>query len=188
LLIDGAVTIVEETSLAMPTLNWIGKEAVVDHHRRVPTRLLKCDDKLSVGDPDVEEQNYALFPPFTSTHQFKHHAFEMMFEMNGEEFACQTHIDSHPSVARWIRNTERTTQGGFWLPKSPGKFFPNFIVEMKDGAIVLVEYKMGKMASDAEEQHKKAVGQFWAARSNGRFRFAWIVDKDWSELSTVFNG
>jgi hypothetical protein len=38
----------------MPTLNWIGKEAVVDHHLRVPTRLLECDRKLSVGDPDAE--------------------------------------------------------------------------------------------------------------------------------------
>ncbi len=38
----------------MPTLNWIGKEAVVDHHRHVPTRLLECDPELSVGDPDAE--------------------------------------------------------------------------------------------------------------------------------------
>ena len=38
----------------MPTLNWIGKEAVVDHHRRVPTRLLECDRELSCGDPDAE--------------------------------------------------------------------------------------------------------------------------------------
>jgi 16S rRNA G966 N2-methylase RsmD len=38
----------------MPTLNWIGKEAVVDHHRRVPTRLLECDRELSVGDPEAE--------------------------------------------------------------------------------------------------------------------------------------
>jgi adenine-specific DNA-methyltransferase len=37
----------------MPTLNWIGKEAVVDHHRRVPTRLLECDPALSVGDPEA---------------------------------------------------------------------------------------------------------------------------------------
>jgi adenine-specific DNA-methyltransferase len=34
----------------MPTLNWIGKNAVVDHHKQVPFRLLKCNDKLSVGD------------------------------------------------------------------------------------------------------------------------------------------
>lgn len=38
----------------MPTLNWIGKEAVVDHHRHIPTRLLECDPKLSFGDPDAE--------------------------------------------------------------------------------------------------------------------------------------
>lgn len=27
----------------MPTLDWIGKQAVVNHHREVPTRLLHCD-------------------------------------------------------------------------------------------------------------------------------------------------
>jgi len=36
----------------MPTLDWIGKAAVVDHHRQVPYRLLHCDRKLSAGDPD----------------------------------------------------------------------------------------------------------------------------------------
>jgi len=36
----------------MPTLEWIGKKAVVNHHREVPFRLLQCDPALSVGDPD----------------------------------------------------------------------------------------------------------------------------------------
>jgi type III restriction enzyme len=86
------------------------------------------------------------------------------------------------------RPTEHATQGGFWLPRSPGKFFPDFIVEMKDGCIVLVEYKMGKMANDPEEQHKKAVGELWAARSNGCCRFAWIVDRNWSTLVESLDG
>lgn len=34
----------------MATLNWIGKEAVVNHHREVPYRLLKADPSLSVGE------------------------------------------------------------------------------------------------------------------------------------------
>jgi len=34
----------------MPTLDWIGKKAVVNHHREVPYRLLKGDATLSVGD------------------------------------------------------------------------------------------------------------------------------------------
>jgi len=33
----------------MPTLNWIGKDAVVNHHKEVPFHLLKCDEKLSVA-------------------------------------------------------------------------------------------------------------------------------------------
>ena len=37
----------------MPTLDWIGKKTVVNHHREVPYRLLRCDPHLSVGDPDT---------------------------------------------------------------------------------------------------------------------------------------
>lgn len=37
----------------MPTLDWIGKKAVVNHHREVPYRLLHCDKSKSVGDPDA---------------------------------------------------------------------------------------------------------------------------------------
>lgn len=35
----------------MPSLDWIGKKAVVDHHKQVPFHLLKCNDELSVGEP-----------------------------------------------------------------------------------------------------------------------------------------
>ncbi len=36
----------------MPTLNWIGKEAVINHHRQVPYHLLRCDNSLSCDDLD----------------------------------------------------------------------------------------------------------------------------------------
>ncbi|EBA14426.1 adenine specific DNA methylase [Roseobacter sp. SK209-2-6] len=36
----------------MPELNWIGKNAVVNHHREVPYRLVHCDSELSAGDAD----------------------------------------------------------------------------------------------------------------------------------------
>jgi adenine-specific DNA-methyltransferase len=35
----------------MPTLDWIGKKAVLNHHNEVPYRLLRCNKELSVGDP-----------------------------------------------------------------------------------------------------------------------------------------
>ncbi len=34
----------------MRTFDWIGKKAVVNHHREVPHHLLGCDGGLSVGD------------------------------------------------------------------------------------------------------------------------------------------
>ena len=37
----------------MPTLDWIGKKAVVNHHREVPYRLIHCEGALSAGDPQA---------------------------------------------------------------------------------------------------------------------------------------
>jgi hypothetical protein len=37
----------------MPTLNWIGKEAVIGHHRKAPYHLLRCDRALTAGDADA---------------------------------------------------------------------------------------------------------------------------------------
>ena len=36
----------------MPTLNWIGKDAVVKHHKDVPSRLLEPVPELSCGTAD----------------------------------------------------------------------------------------------------------------------------------------
>jgi hypothetical protein len=39
----------ERSSGNMPTLNWIGKEAVVKHHKEVPFRLLESVPHLGCG-------------------------------------------------------------------------------------------------------------------------------------------
>ncbi|HAJ26238.1 MAG TPA: site-specific DNA-methyltransferase, partial [Syntrophus sp. (in: bacteria)] len=36
----------------MPTLDWIGKKAVLNHHREVPFHLLKEVTELSAGEGD----------------------------------------------------------------------------------------------------------------------------------------
>ena len=135
----------------------------------------------------IEEQEYRPRDLDDSGHRFNRHAFSLVGWMNGEELPCAQQIDVHDNVERWIRNPEHESQGGFWLPKSPGKFFPDFIVELKDGRIVVVEYKMGKMSRDLEELHKKSVGELWAARSEGRCGFAWVVDKNWHTLQDALS-
>jgi site-specific DNA-methyltransferase (adenine-specific)/adenine-specific DNA-methyltransferase len=49
--LTGLVILQAGDHFGMPTLDWIGKKAVVNHHREVPYHLLKCDKSLSVGDP-----------------------------------------------------------------------------------------------------------------------------------------
>ena len=38
------------TLAGMPTLDWIGKNAVVGHHKDMPYRLIKCDKDFSAGE------------------------------------------------------------------------------------------------------------------------------------------
>ena len=36
----------------MPRLDWIGKQAVINHDREVPFHLLSSDASLSAGEPN----------------------------------------------------------------------------------------------------------------------------------------
>ena len=56
----------------MPTLDWIGKKVVLNHHRQVRYRLLHCDTSLSPGDADagnqlVHRDNLAAFKALLPT-------------------------------------------------------------------------------------------------------------------------
>lgn len=161
-----------------------GIKLAMDRLVREESFLIKTSDELSIL---IEEQNYATMERFTG-HRFRKHAFDDVGRMNGEEAQCASRIDDHGNVARWIRNLERATQGGFFLPIAPGKFFPDFIVELKDGTVVLVEYKMGKMAHLPDGLHKKHVGELWATRSRGRARFGWVANKDWRAVEEALQG
>ncbi|MEM7806648.1 MAG: hypothetical protein AAF561_00885 [Planctomycetota bacterium] len=87
-------------------------------------------------------------------------------------------------VKRRLRNLERQSQGGFSLPLSPGRFYPDFVAELNDGTIVLVEYKNAMLAQAESERHKKAIGELWASRGGGSF--GWVVDRDWAALDRAF--
>jgi type III restriction enzyme len=111
------------------------------------------------------------------------HAFDLIGDMNGEEADCAKRINDHLNVNRWVRNLEpQNGGGGYSLPLSPGRFFPDFIAELKDGRTAIIEYKNPIL--DKAEQHKKDIGDLWAARFAGKGVFVWIVDRDWTTLET----
>jgi type III restriction enzyme len=117
--------------------------------------------------------------------ELRKHAFDLVGEMGDEESQCAKRINDHPNVKRWVRNVSYESAGGFSLPLSPGRFFPDFIAEFVDGRLAIIEYKGKHLAPLADELHKKEVGELWAGRSEGDCVFIWVVDRDWATLETA---
>ena len=88
-----------------------------------------------------------------------------------EEFKCAVVIDAHPKIKHWVRNLERAVAGSFWLPVPRGKFYPDFVYELLDGRILVVEYKGEHLRPVPTEIEKDQIGRLWAERSAGKCLF-----------------
>lgn len=110
----------------MPTLEWLGKSAVVDHHNQVPFRLLKSDGQLSVGDPGtgnllVEGDNLlalkALLPYYAG--QVKCIYIDPPYNTGNENWIYNDNVKS-PEIQRWFNQVvgaegEDLTRHDKWL-------------------------------------------------------------------------
>jgi adenine-specific DNA-methyltransferase len=93
---------------AMPTLNWIGKDAVEHHHAEVPYRLVHCDGELSAGDPDagnllVQGDNLealkALLPYYGA--QVKCIYIDPPYNTGNEGWVYNDNLND-PEIKRWL--------------------------------------------------------------------------------------
>jgi len=92
----------------MPTLNWIGKEAVVKHHKEVPFRLLEPVTELSCGPADsgnliVQGDNLhalkALLPRYAG--QVKCIYIDPPYNTGNEGWVYNDNVNS-PEIRRWL--------------------------------------------------------------------------------------
>lgn len=92
----------------MPTLDWIGKQAVVNHHREVPYRLVHCDGELSAGDPEagnllVQGDNLealrALLPYYAG--KVKCIYIDPPYNTGNEGWVYNDNVNS-PEIRRWL--------------------------------------------------------------------------------------
>ena len=95
----------------MPTLNWIGKEAVVNHHHQVPFHLLKDVPELSTGDPGsgnliVQGDNLvalkALLPYYAG--QVKCICVDPPYNTGNEGWIYNDNVNS-PLIRDWLGKT-----------------------------------------------------------------------------------
>jgi type III restriction enzyme len=81
---------------------------------------------------------------------------------DGEEVNCARQLDSLPdSVLKyWVRNVAQHPDA-FWLPLAEARFYPDFVAELADGRLTVVEYKGAHLVSTDETKEKIAVGLKW---------------------------
>ncbi|MFI8553771.1 site-specific DNA-methyltransferase [Psychrobacter sp. NPDC077938] len=92
----------------MPTLNWIGKEAVEKHHKEVPFRLLEPVEALSCGDADsgnliVQGDNLdalkALLPRYAG--KVKCIYIDPPYNTGNEGWVYNDNVNS-PEIKKWL--------------------------------------------------------------------------------------
>jgi site-specific DNA-methyltransferase (adenine-specific)/adenine-specific DNA-methyltransferase len=96
-----------QEEITVPTLNWIGKDAVVNHHKEVPFRLLKCNEELSVGEDlgnllvqgDNLEALKALLPYYAG--QVKCIYIDPPYNTGNEGWVYNDNVNS-PEMREWL--------------------------------------------------------------------------------------
>lgn len=109
----------------MPVLNWIGKDAVVNHEKEVPFRLLKKDKSLSVGNDsqnliihgDNLEALKALMPFYYG--KVKCIYIDPPYNTGNEGWVYNDRVNS-PKIKHWLgkvvgREAEDLTRHDKWL-------------------------------------------------------------------------
>lgn len=130
---------------------------------------------------EFKADNYPARPPYYSgSYNFKKHYYPQIEDMKatGEEFDCAQIIDSLPQVKHWVRNLVRREEASFSLPLAHSNFYPDFIVELHDGRILVVEYKGEPYKTNDDSAEKRMVGELWAKQSGGKCLFLMAVKED----------
>ena len=110
----------------MPTLDWIGKNAVVGHHKEVPYRLIKCDKDFSAGEAGegnllVEGDNLhalkALLPYYGG--KVKCIYIDPPYNTGNEGWIYNDNVNS-PEIKKWLgqvvgREAEDLSRHDKWL-------------------------------------------------------------------------
>lgn len=123
---------------------------------------------------------------YAGSYEFNKHFYPVIHDLRektaagkeAEEFVCARAIDAHPKVKHWVRNIEAQAKFSFWLPTGTDYFYPDFVAELTDGHILVIEYKGEPYKTNDDSRQKRQVGEQWARASNGRCLFLFAVADD----------
>ncbi|MEE1614045.1 DEAD/DEAH box helicase [Microvirga sp. CF3016] len=132
-----------------------------------------------------DESRYSYRQPYRGGTNFKKHQFRVIgdLETSGEEYDCAVYIENHLETQAWVRNTVQPNS--FWLQTSSDKFYPDFVMLLKDGRILVVEYKGGHLASADDAKEKRLIGELWAERSAGKCLFIMVENREFERIDRL---
>lgn len=123
-----------------------------------------------------DPQRYPARWHYTGRYEFRKHFYpapgELDPDLHSEETSCAIAIDRLPEVKHWVRNLERQPETSFWLPTSTDRFYPDFVAELLDGRLLVVEYKGAHLYGNADSREKRDIGLVWARESGNVFVMA----------------
>lgn len=122
----------------------------------------------------------ARSPFYSGGYKFRKHYYPVIedLKVDGEEFLCAQAIDANSQVKHWVRNLVDRQQASFRLPLGNAWFYPDFVAELEDGRLFVIEYKGAVYRTNDDSKVKNAVGQRWASESSGNCLFLMAVELD----------
>ncbi|MDZ8118094.1 DEAD/DEAH box helicase [Pontiella agarivorans] len=116
---------------------------------------------------------------------FEHHFYPRIGSFDsGEEYQCACWLDRQPEIEFWVRNLVGKNEASFFLQTATKKFYPDFVCKLKDGRILIVEYKGADRWNNAEPD--RLVGQLWEELSDGTGLFVMVTEKRWADIRAKF--
>jgi type III restriction enzyme len=129
------------------------------------------------SDYDKRTSKYGVF-------DFEEHYYGRIGDFDsGEEFACAVHLDilaQKGEIEFWVRNLVNKSACSYFLQKATGRFYPDFICQLKNGKTLIVEYKGANGWTDAADD--RVIGGLWAEMSDGKCHFVMVKNKEWEVI------
>ena len=166
------------------------KTARVSGHKQRFLALIEEEARISADERlqcVFSEGRYAWDWQYNGFVELGKHFFPQIgnLKSQGEEFECANFIANElHGVKDWIRNVERKP-GAFSLPTSKHRFYPDFLVRMSSGRVLVVEYKGAHLYDDKDQVEKRRIGELWARRAGESYRFVMPKLRDWAMVRSA---
>jgi len=146
----------------------------------------------AIAEVDIGKFSFTFDPAqypanrlYEGQYKFSKHYYQRVADMNKEEADFAFSLDKDQRIEFWVRNLERNPQHSFWLPTSSDKFYPDFVAKLKNGRLLVIEYK-GSHLDNEDTAEKKNIGDLWAEKSGNLFLMAW-KEKDGMDIHDQLN-